>query len=65
MAMRAVRERDVETLSFLCDRGLIGSECVARLTEASISLSSSECTAILLAYQSELNAHYDPLLDEL
>ena len=62
---RAVHNRDVDMLIFLCDVGLIGRENITDVIDRSISMSASECTAFLLERQSELGCSSDPLLDEL
>jgi len=62
---RAVRDRDVDMLVFLCDIGLIGKENITDVIDHSISMTASECTAFLLERQSELGCIDDPLFDEL
>ena len=62
---RAVRERDVDMLVFLCDCGLIGKDNITDVIDHSISMAASECTAFLLERQSELGCSSDPLFDEL
>ena len=65
IARRSVWERDTEALSYLCENGLISSGSIIRLLDYSMSLSASECTALLLEYQSKMDRHDDPLLEEL
>ena len=65
IARRAVWERDTDVLSYLCENDLISSGGIIKLLDYSLSLSASECTAILLDYQSKLELHGDPLLEEL
>ena len=65
IARRSVWERDTEVLSYLCENGLISSGSIIRLLDYSMSLSASECTALLLEYQSKMERHDDPLLEEL
>lgn len=65
IARRAVWEKDTDVLSFLCENDLISRESIMKLTDYSISLSASECTALLLERQSKLDWHGDLLLEEL
>lgn len=65
MARRAIWDRDIEVLSFLCENGLIMEDSITGLIDYSISAAASECTAILLRRQSELNCHNTPFIDEL
>ena len=65
IARRAVWEKNTDVLSYLCGNDLISSGGIMKLLDYSMSLSASECTAILLEYQSRLNWHGDPLLEEL
>ena len=65
IARRSVWERDTDVLSYLCENDLISSGSIIRLLDYSMSLSASECTALLLEYQSKLDWHGDPLLEEL
>jgi len=65
IARRAVWERDTEGLSFLCEHDLISSGSIMKLIDYSISLSASECTALLLECQSRLDWHGDMFLEEL
>ena len=65
IARRAVWERNTDILSYLCENVLISSGGIMKLLDYSMSLSASECTAILLEYRSKLDWHSDPLLEEL
>ena len=65
IARRAIWERDTEVLSFLCENDLISRGGIVKLLDYSISLSASECTALLLECQSRLDWHEDTLLEEL
>ena len=65
IARRAVWERDTEVLSYLCENNLISSGGIMKLLDYSMSLSASECTALLLEYRSKLDWCGDPLLEEL
>jgi hypothetical protein len=65
IARRAVWERDTDVLSYLCENDLISSGGVMKLLDYSMSLSASECTALLLEYRSKLDWNSDPLLEEL
>ena len=65
IARRAVRDRDIDILIFLCENGMIGKDNITGLLDYAITLSASECTALLLERQSELNRYNAPLLDEL
>ena len=65
IARRAVWEKNTDILSYLCENVLISSGGIMKLLDYSMSLSASECTAILLEYRSKLDWHSDPLLEEL
>ena len=65
IARRAVWERDTDVLSFLCERAYISSKSIIKLLDYAMSLSASECTALLLEYQSKLDWQGDLLLEEL
>ena len=65
IARRTVWERNTDVLSYLCEKGLISRGSIIKLLDYSMSLSASECTALLLEYQSKLDWHGDPLLEEL
>lgn len=65
IAQHAVRDRDIDTLSFLCDRGLIFSGNILGILDCSISQSASECTAFLLKCLSEMDGQKDVIPDEL
>jgi hypothetical protein len=65
IARRAVWERDTDVLSYLCENDLISSAGIMKLLDYSMSLSASECTALLLEYRSKLDWNSDPLLEEL
>lgn len=65
MAQHAVRDRDIDTLSFLCDRGLIRSDNILGIIDHSISQSASECTAFLMSRMSEMDGRRDAIPDEL
>ena len=65
IAQHAVRDIDIDMLSFLCDEGLICSENILEIIDYSISLSASECTAFLLKCRAEMDGHSDMIPDEL
>ncbi|MBQ6389612.1 MAG: leucine-rich repeat domain-containing protein [Mogibacterium sp.] len=65
MAQRALRDRDIDMLAFMCEHDLIGEENITEIIDSSISLAAPECTAFLLERQAESGWHGDPLLDEL
>jgi hypothetical protein len=65
IARRAVWERNMDVLSYLCQNSLISSGGIMKLLDYSMSLAASECTAILLEYRSKLDWQSDSLLEEL
>ncbi len=65
IAQHAVRGRDLDMLSFLCEKGMICSENILEILDYSISLSASECTAFLLKCRAELDGHNVMIPDEL
>lgn len=65
ITQRAVKDRDIDMLSFLCESGLIGQDNITGVIDYSIALPAPECTAFLLERQAEMNWHNDPLMDEL
>ncbi len=65
IAEKAVADKDVDTLSFLCDNSLINNYNIREILDRSIATASTECTAYLLKYQKEISAEIDPLDDEL
>lgn len=65
VAKRAVRDKDIDMLKFLCDSGLIMQYNITGIIDYSISLSMLECTAYLLKRQSEYSWQNDSLFEEL
>lgn len=65
IARRAIRDRDIEILAFLSDSDMISEADITELLDYSISLSSSECTAILLERQARMDRYDDAMFDEL
>lgn len=65
IAEKALMDKDVDTLAFLCDYRLINNDNIGMILDHSITTASTECTAYLLKYQREINAEIDLLDDEL
>ena len=65
IARWAIWTGDVDNLSFLFDNELAGDIDITELLDYSISISASECTALLLEQQAGAGRYSDSLIDEL
>lgn len=65
IAQNAVRSKDIDMLSFLCENGMICNENITEIMDYSISINAAECTAFLLERQAEMNWHCTTLIEEL
>lgn len=65
IARWAIWTGDVDNLAFLFENDLAGDVNITELIDYSLSVSASECTALLLEKQSESMRYSDSMLDEL